>query len=306
MGTAYSVKYMPGDAGYTVKEIKRVVDARLKKINSIMSTWDPESDISRINKAAAGIWMDLHPDLLMLLAFAFDLSEKTRGKYDVTTAPLINVWGFGPDGEKKIPTQQQIKNAMKISGYGKIDLRQKEKQLKKRFDGNCIDLSSIAKGYGVDVVAGILENFKIKNYMVEIGGEIRTRGYKKDKPWKIAIESPRPVKNRTYNKILNLTDCAVATSGDYRNFFESGEIRYSHTIDPESGRPVQNDLAGVSVVIPDGKCFKADAWATALMVSGREKGFELAVKFNIPAHFIYIEDGVLKEISTDLFIKTFL
>ncbi len=305
MGTTYSIKYVQEKSSKSTKDIKKAVDAKLEKVNSMMSTWDPESDISRINQSSADKWLDLHPDLSELIGFAFDLSQKTNGKYDVSCGPLINLWGFGPKGEKKVPTKLQIKNAMKISGYGKIDLDIKANKLKKKFKTSYIDLSSIAKGYGVDKIAHLLDNFGIHNYMVEIGGEIKTSGKKLDIPWKIAIESPRKEDNKTFNKVLNLTDCAMATSGDYRNFFKEGKRRYSHTIDPATGQPVQNDLASVSVAIPDGKCFKADAWATALMASGRNKGGELAVKFKIPAHFIYIEEGKLKETSTKLFTTLF-
>ena len=306
MGTTYSIKYVQEKSSKSTKDIKKAVDAKLEKVNSMMSTWDPKSDISRINQSSADKWLDLHPDLSELIGFAFDLSEKTSGKYDVSCGPLINLWGFGPNGQNKIPTELQIKKAMQISGYGKIDLDIKANKLKKKFKAGYIDLSSIAKGYGVDKVAQTLEGFGIKNYMVEIGGEIRTHGRKKDLPWKIAIESPRKEDNKTFNKVLNLTDCAMATSGDYRNFFKKDKNRYSHTIDPESGSPVQNDLASVTVAISNGKCYKADAWATALMASGKDIGFEIATKFKIPAHFIYIEEEKLKETSTLLFREEFL
>ena len=306
MGTTYSIKYVQEKSSKSTDDIKKAVDAKLEKVNSIMSTWDPKSDLSRINQSPAEQWLELHPDLSELIGFAFDLSHTTNGKYDVSCGPLINLWGFGPNGEKKIPTKLQIKNAMKISGYGKIELDIKNSKLKKKIKASYIDLSSIAKGYGVDKAAQILEDFGIKNYMVEIGGEIRTSGKKKDIPWKIAIESPRKEENKIFNKVLNLTDCAMATSGDYRNFFKKGKNRYSHTIDPETGSPVQNDLASVTVVIPNGKCYKADAWATALMASGKKRGFELATKFEIPAHFIYIVNGKLQETSTILFTKEFL
>ena len=305
MGTTYSIKYVQVKFFRGTGGIKKTVDAKLAKINSMMSTWDPKSDLSRINQAPADQWLELHPGLSKLIGFAFDLSEKTDGKYDVSCGPLINIWGFGPKGNKKIPTQLQIKKAMQISGYEKIDLNIKEDKLKKIFKDSYIDLSSIAKGYGVDEVAQVLENFGIKNYMVEIGGEIKTSGEKLDLPWKIAIESPRKDEKKIFNKILNLTDCVMATSGDYRNFFKSGTIRYSHTIDPATGSPVQNDLAGVTVAMPQGECYKADAWATALMASGKDKGMELAAQFKIPAHFIYIEEGRLKEASTKLFVKFF-
>ncbi len=306
MGTTYSIKYVQEKSSKGIDVIKKAVDAGLEKINSMMSTWDPESNLSLINKADADQWLDMSPDLSKLIGFAFDLSRKTDGKYDVSIGPLINLWGFGPEGARKIPTALQIAKTMKISGYDKIELNIKTDKIKKRFKESYIDLSSIAKGYGVDKIAKILEGFGIKNYMVEIGGEIKTRGKKKDIPWRIAIESPRKEKNKTFNKVLNLMDCAMATSGDYRNFFKEGKKRYSHTIDSATGRPVQNDLASVTVAIPNGECFKADAWATALMASGKVRGMELATKFDIPAHFIYIEKDDLKEISTELFIKEFL
>ena len=301
MGTSYSIKYIQINSSKSVSDIKNAVDKKLKKVNAIMSTWDSQSDLSKINQAPADKWLTLHPDLSKLIGFAFDLSRKTDGKYDVSSGPLINLWGFGPNGERKIPIDDEIVKAMKISGYKKIDLKYKDNKLKKKFQDSYIDLSSIAKGYGVDQAASVLDKFNIKSYMIEIGGEIRTKGKKGKLPWKIAIESPRKDKSKAFNKILNLTDCTMATSGDYRNYFKVGKTRYSHTIDPETGYPVQNDLVSVSVVTPKSECFKADAWATALMVSGKDKGFELATRFEIPAHFIYIENENLKETSTKLF-----
>jgi len=306
MGTTYRIKYVQEKSSKGIDVIKKAVDTELEKINSMMSTWDPESNLSLINKADADQWLDLPSDLSKLIGFAFDLSRRTDGKYDVSIGPLINLWGFGPEGARKIPTDLQIAKTMKISGYDKIELNITTDKLKKRFKDSYIDLASIAKGYGVDKTAKILEGFGIKNYMVEIGGEIKTSGKKQDSPWRIAIESPRKGKNKTFNKVLNLMDCSMATSGDYRNFFKEGKERYSHTIDSATGRPVQNDLASVTVAIPNGECFKADAWATALMASGKDRGMELATQFNIPAHFIYIEKDNLKEISTKLFIKEFL
>lgn len=308
MGTTYTVKYVPEKSSPATEKVKKAVDERLEKVNTLMSVWDPESEISRINKAPAGIWLPLHTDLAMLLEFAFQLSELTDGRYDVSIGPLIDLWGFGPGraGDRKVPGEDEIARARQVSGYAALSLDVQAKKIKKQFQETRINLSSIAKGYGVDQAAEVLEGFGIQNYMIEIGGEIKTRGNKNGQPWKIAIESPRFVQNQPFNKILNLSDCAMATSGDYRNYFKEGDIRYSHAIDPETGRPVQNDLAGVTVAIPGGECFKADAWATAIMVSGREKGFQLAAEFEIPAHLIYIEGGELKEMSTERFIKEFL
>lgn len=304
MGTVYHIKYVDTPGADRAKEIHKKVEKKLKQINSLMSTWDPSSVLSQINKTSKGQWTELTPDMAKLIGFAFDLSRKTSGRYDVTCGPLINLWGFGPSGEKKVPLDSDIEAAKAVSGYENFVL--KETQLKKNHDRSVIDLSSIAKGFGVDEVAGILEGFDIVNYMVEIGGEIRTRGKKLNTPWKIAIESPRKKNGKSLNKILHLTDCAMATSGDYRNFFTEKGVRYSHTIDPVTGRPARNDLASVTVAIPNGDCYKADAWATALMVSGRQNGFDLAVKNDIPAFFIYIENGRLKEMSTQTFSKVFL
>lgn len=304
MGTTYHIKYVDGSGAGSTREIQKKVDQKLKQINALMSTWDPDSVLSRINKTGKGQWIELSPDLVKLIGFAFNLSRKTNGRYDVTCGPLINLWGFGPNGEKKVPVDSDVEAAKTISGVENFALKQT--QLKKKHDQSVIDLSSIAKGFGVDEVARVLEEFDIENYMVEIGGEIKTRGKKRNIPWKIAIESPRKKDGKALNKILRLTDCVMATSGDYRNFFTEKGVRYSHTIDPDTGRPVRNDLASVTVAIPSGECYKADAWATALMVSGRKNGFDLAVKNDIPAFFIYMENGRLKEMSTHKFSKAFL
>jgi thiamine biosynthesis lipoprotein len=228
---------------------------------------------------------------------ALRISRLTQGAFDVTIGPVVNLWGFGPQtAEEALPSDKAVKDALAKVGYERVHVRDTPPALRKERSDINIDLSAIAKGYGVDKIAQYLEAQGIGHYLVEIGGELRGKGLNPNGvPWRIAIEKPDPGQ-RVIERIIQISDRGVATSGDYRNFFEIAGQRYSHTMDPRTGRPVRHDLASVTVV--SDTCMEADALATALLVMGPEQGFRFAQSQGIEAFFIVIGSEGFTERST--------
>jgi len=289
MGTTYTVKYIQESGAPTAEQISIDVETLLKEVNRQMSTWQKDSEISFFNKLPAGKYTILSYDFMQVLLHALDVAKKTDGIFDPTIGPLVNLWGFGPDGKRKVPTKEEITNTKKRVGYEKLDLNTETRELRKTVEGMYLDLSATAKGYGVDVISGHLKLQGLKNHMVEIGGEVRTMGTKSGKDWSIAIEVPSADMVKVAQKVLPLRNKSIATSGSYRNFFEKENKRYSHALNFKTGEPIQHTLVSVSVVLDS--CMEADSWATALMVLGVDKGLQLAEKLNIPAYFIYRPSG---------------
>lgn len=292
MGTQYNVKYFTKTKLEDKVKTQQLVDELLKKVNKEMSTYLKDSEISYFNQTDRLGWLKISSDFFKVTSYALQLAHESEGAFDPTIGPLVNLWGFGPGGIKKVPTAEEIDEALKRVGYDKINLNKERSEIKKKVPGVYLDLSALAKGFGVDKVGEFLENNGIENYMVEIGGEVRTKGRKEDNSsWKIAIEAPHPTsQGEAYQRVLNLDSLSLATSGNYRNFFMENGKKYSHTINVKTGKPVAHSLASVSVA--DSKsCMKADALATALMAMGQEKGFEYAEKNDIAAYFVYREDG---------------
>lgn len=285
MGTTYSVKLPELPENLKKREIQQQVVEVLRNVNASMSTYDPRSELSTINQNQSNEWIPVSADLLRVLLQAEQISELSGGAFDVTVGGLVNLWGFGPDELKnRLPDDRQISERRRRSGFRKLSLRKDPPALRKTDNTLAIDLSALAKGFAVDRIAETLDGFGIRDYLIEVGGELRARGRKLDgKPWRIAIERPE-VGKRAIETVIEPGDRAVATSGDYRNFYEVDNIRYSHTIDPLSGRPVEHALASVTVLDP--LTIRADALATAFMVMGADKGFALAKKNRIPALFI--------------------
>ncbi|MBL6988520.1 MAG: FAD:protein FMN transferase [Bacteriovoracaceae bacterium] len=304
MGTTYIVKYVAQVDIPTNLVLKEKVDEVLVNINQSMSTYINDSEISLFNQNYSTTWFNVSKQFIKVLAHAQKISKITKGAFDVTVGPLVNLWGFGPLGSRKIPNKQQIKNKLKTIGFQKLIINHKKSQVRKRDARIYIDFSAIAKGFGVDQVSQLLEDEGIDNYLVEIGGEIKAKGSKpRGVNWKIAVESPRP-DDKTYSKILNIGGLALATSGNYRNYFDEYGKRYSHTIDPKTGSPVEHTLASVTV-IDSNSCMNADAWATAFMVLGHKKGMEVAKKVAIAAYFIYEENGAFVKVATPKFLEQF-
>lgn len=292
MGTTYHILWR-GD-GQDVAQVQQAVDERLAEINRSMSTYDPESELSHINRGVTEAdpdgWIRVSPGLEDVLQDALIIHDKSEGLFDVTVGPLVNLWGFGPSASRdEVPDEQALQAALDQVGFSALTLDAGSDRIRLTAQ-RYIDLSAIAKGWGVDQIASLLEARGHTSYMVEIGGEIRTAGNKPDgNAWRIAIERPDSgLDERPVELIIQPGTSGVATSGDYRNYFEEDGVRYSHTINPFTGRPITHKLASVTVLHDN--CAMADGWATALNVAGPDKGMALA-EANQLAVFMIVRDG---------------
>ncbi|MDG2128587.1 MAG: FAD:protein FMN transferase [Fuerstiella sp.] len=304
MGTHYVVTVdSPAVAGDGAA-LHRRIEFRLAEINAQMSTWDRSSEITRFNDSQSTDWFDVSAEFVLVVAEAKRIFECTEGAFDPTLSPLIDLWGFGDDRIKAVPEASAIRAASKSVGMQHVELRSKPPALKKSLPGIQLNLSAIAKGYAVDAVAALLADQNITSFMVDIGGENRGGQPKANgNAWRAGIESPLnaplPGQELPFSRIVELNEASVATSGDYRNFFEIDGSRYSHAIDPATGWPVKEPPAAVSVVHQS--CMSADAWATAMMVLGSKQGLLLAREQNLSVLFQYVTDnGQIQEFATGL------
>ena len=285
MGTSYNIKIVvPADANVDAGRLHAEIKALLKRVNNIASTYIKDSELSQFNRAAANEWVAVSPDLVNLIRVSSKVSSLSQGAFDVTVGPLVNLWGFGPEQlPGDVPAEKDVLQRKGLVGWQNIAVREKPPALLKKIDGVYCDLSAIAKGWGVDMTAEFIEEKGFKDYLVEIGGEIRAKGVNaKGAEWKIGISSPKA--NDEIERVIKISDIGVATSGDYRNYFEKNGVRYSHTIDPRTGAPIQHGLASVTVIHPS--CMMADAFATAIDVLGPEDGLKLAKQQNLTVFMI--------------------
>jgi thiamine biosynthesis lipoprotein len=285
MGTGYDLKLVP-EPGQTVPaDFKNRVEELLARVNRQMSTYDPDSELSRFNRNPSTDWVAVSSELQQVIAEALRISELSGGAFDITVGPLVNLWGFGPEPRHdRVPSEEAIAQARERVGYWRLHAREEPPALKKDRADLYVDLSASAKGYGVDQLAALAETAGIHNYLVSIGGEIRARGHNgQGQHWTIAIEQPAPDR-RAVERLIRLGDRSVSTSGDYRNFFEQNGQRYSHIINPRTGRPVLQALASVTVI--SDRSMVADATATALMAAGPDFGFQLATDHHLAAFFV--------------------
>ena len=275
MGTTYTIRFLPELGSQSNEEMQRLIDEELNRVNQQMSTYLKDSEITRFNDSQSMDWFPVSLETAQVVALSLEISEVSNGAFDVTVGPLVDLWGFGPVKRKnEIPTDEEVETTKASVGFKKLEVRFDPPALKKLDTGLRVDLSAIAKGYGVDRVGEVLRSDGIANYFVEIGGEIIANGKRADgQLWQVGIEAPLDFK-RSIQTIIGLSGAALATSGDYRNFFESEGKRFSHTIDPNTGRPVTHQLASVSVVADN--CALADGIATCMMVMGTEQGLKLA------------------------------
>ncbi|MGB0723372.1 MAG: FAD:protein FMN transferase [Gammaproteobacteria bacterium] len=297
MGTTYSVKVVDLPGSVDVDSLRSDVDGVLRDINAMMSTYDPASELSRFNTHAGNDWFAVSPEVVEVIMEARRVSELSGGRFDVTVGPLVELWGFGaPDTGNAVPSDQAVRDARARVGFEKLDVRMQPPGLRKTEPGLHVDLSAIAKGYAVDRVSALLASRGLAHHLVEIGGELRGRGMShRAVPWRIGVERPDATGRSVYAAV-NLADRGMATSGDYRNFFEREGQRYSHTMDPRTGRPVRSGLASVTVVADT--CMSADALATALMALGPVDAFALAEQEGIAAFFIERTDTGFRDRAT--------
>lgn len=280
MGTTYSVKVVAEDVD--TGGLTEAIETELARVNALMSTYIPDSEISRFNQAPVDEWFPVSPDTIEILRLSRKIHDWSDGRFDVTVGPLVNLWGFGPTPmERRVPGPSEIEMARANVGFDLIEIG--DGQLRKSAPVY-LDLSAIAKGYGVDRLAAVVEAHGYRDYLVDIGGELRGAGANaQGVAWRIAIERPDATRRLPF-RTVDVDDMAMATSGDYRNFFEVDGKRYSHTIDPVTGAPITHALASVTVLAPT--CAEADGLATAINVLGPEAGLALAREQNVAAFVI--------------------
>ncbi|MFO7577850.1 MAG: FAD:protein FMN transferase [Pelovirga sp.] len=284
MGTTWSVVLHPA-TGVDAAGLRRQLHQRLDQINALMSTYDPDSEISRFNRTPSSEWFAVSAETAQVITLSQEVSRLTGGAFDISVGPLVDLWGFGAaERGGSIPTADQVRAALDRVGYERLAVRRVPAAIRKEHPGMRIDLSAVAKGYAVDALAELLDQHRITNFLVEIGGDMKLAGHREDgTPWRIALE--KPVDHmRAVETILPLPATALATSGNYRNFYEEGGQRYVHTIAPFSGWPIQHKLASVTVLDPSAA--RADALATALMVMGEEQGRLFCENHRIAAYFL--------------------
>jgi len=289
MGTQFSVKLTATDAD--AARLRQEIEASLADVEAMMSTYVPVSEISRFNSDPSTAWQKVSKEFCASVEAALALSVLTDGSFDITVGPLVNLWGFGP-GEMvdEPPADEEIGALLKSVGYEHLQADCSRPALRKDIPDLYLDMSAFGKGFAADRIADWLEDEGFLDYLVEIGGELRLAGVNAHgEKWAIGIEAPLVDQRRPY-MVIRLTDSAVATSGDYRNYFEANGKRYSHTIDTRTGRPVTHALASVTVV--DSSGYRADALATALFVMGPEEGMRLAKQENLAVLFLlHAENG---------------
>jgi len=299
MGTTYHVKIVATEQQIKNKKVHEDIDVLLKQVNQEMSTYIPDSELSRFNKSTSTKPVEISEGLRRVIAESIRLGKLSGGKLDVTVGPLVNLWGFGPDlRPDKIPSPEVEAAARKRIGLEKLSLN--GNMLRKATPDLYVDLSTTAKGYGVDKVAELIEAKGFTNYLVEIGGEMRLKGFKHTgELWAVAVEKPIS-EERSVQQIIIPKDNAIATSGDYRNYFEIDGQRFSHIIDPQTGKPINHKLVSVTVIAPSS--MTADGLSTTLMVMGEAKGLTFANEHDIAALFISkSEHGFVQE-STVKFV----
>jgi len=299
MGTSWSVQLVapadnPGD------DFQIGLQLQLDDVVAQMSHWEADSDLSRFNRAPAGSWHLLPQAFFDVLAFALKVSGESRGAYDPCAGALVNLWGFGPHGRFGAddfvpPSDAQIGDALRERAARHIQL-DRDKSSALQPGGVQLDFSAVAKGYAVDRLSYYLWSKGIRHYLVEVGGELRGLGFKPDgQPWWVRLEDAADDEGASVpdEMVLALHGLAVATSGDYRRYFVRDGQRYSHTIDPRKGTPIDNSVASVTVLHP--LCMAADAWSTALTVLGPDDGLALAEAQKLAARFVVREYGVCRE-----------
>ncbi len=303
MGTHYNIKVIAEPFSATEK-LHRAIRRRLEEINRSMSTYLPDSEISRFNALQqAGAPFPISRHFLSVMQTAARIHRLSEGAWDGTVMPLVDLWGFGrTPQESKVPSPSAIAEQLAQVGFDHIGIDEQGFLTKARTPLS-LDLASIAKGFGADQVATVIRERGYLDFLVEVGGEVVAAGSRLDgQPWRVGINLPRPdAPADTVYRVVALRDRAFATSGDYRNFFQSGGRRYSHIIDPRSGYPVDNHVASVSILAPN--CTLADGLATAVMVMGLEKGLEMLRELEDVQGLVVVQapDGTLQDFATEGF-----
>jgi thiamine biosynthesis lipoprotein len=281
MGTRYSARFH-APQGADLRSIVAELRVAVTAVDNEMSNWKADSDLTRLNRAATGDWVSLSANLASLLVRAIDIGRETGNAFNIGVGDLVGAWGFGPNSARcPPPGTEEPRPCRPVDELLEIDVAGCRAR---KLEPVALDLCGIAKGFGVDELARVLDRHRIGSWLVGIDGELRSRGGKPDgSPWAIALEAPED-ERRAAMAVVELGGAAIATSGDYRHWIKTGGERVSHTMDPRAGQPLRGGLASVTVVSP--VCADADAYATALMVMGEEAGHEHARRLGLDALFV--------------------
>jgi len=300
LGTTFNVLLVAPPDNFAGEELESSILGTLEEVDRLASTWREDSELSLFNASTQTDWITTSSEFCAAIESAIEISRISDGAFDITVGPLVNLWGFGPgDNVRQPPGEAALQEAMGRVGYENLQTRCAVPAVRKQHALTYVDLSGWAKGYAVDQVATLLDRSELKDYLVEIGGELRVRGLNAERlKWAVAIETPSMTK-RIPRSVLRVTDTGLATSGDYRNYFEHEGIHYSHTIDARTGRPVTHTLAAVTVVNPSAAF--ADAMATALLVLGPAKGPQRAEELGIAAYFLIRKATNFEAVTTGSF-----
>ncbi len=286
MGTSYHITLFNRTPINSSNELRlsKQVSGLLQVINRRMSTYRDDSQISQFNRSTSLKWFSVSADFIHVVKVAQSISKNTHGAFDITVSPLVEAWGFAKKTIMQPPSSEQLNQIKKTIGYKKLSFRENPPALKKHNKKLQIDLSAIAKGFAVDKLSDYLISQNYKNFMVEIGGEIKVKGHAKDgEKWRIVIRNPHLNEKNIKGKKLLLSDIAVATSGNYLNYFIKDNVRYSHILDPRTAQP--KTQPAMSVTVLHNSTMRADAYATAMMVLGEEEGQRLADKLGLEVHW---------------------
>lgn len=297
MGTAYQVKLATALGGGERVRVEELVRTALAEVDRAMSNYRPQSELCRLNADEGGQWLPVSPATHAVLRHARLVWQRSAGAFDVSVGPLVDLWGFGARGARtQAPAPEDIERARRQVGLAGLEIAPGRAAVRKNLAHTRLDLGGIAKGFALDEVARRLDAHGLDAYLIEVGGELRARGARADgAPWRIAIEQPLSSR-RAIQRVVELGARAIASSGDYRNFFEHDGQRFSHTIDPRTGWPVRQALAAVSVIADD--AMSADALATAILVMGAEDGLQFAARNAVAAHLMVRTAGGLRELSS--------
>lgn len=283
MGTTYNVVAVDHSGSVDKTLVKQGIDGALALVNRQMSNWDPASEISRFNAQSGTSPVAMSPELAEVMQASEEVFAASQGRFDTTMGPLIELWGFGAAGTKSMPTADEITQAQARSGHSST-LSMSEGRLAKTQPDTQVYLAAIGKGFGADQVGRALEGLGITDYMVEIGGDLYAAGKNPDgMPWQIGIEKPAALSGGVLD-VVGISGLGLASSGDYRNYFEQDGARFSHVIDPVTGRPITHKTASATVLADN--AMLADAWATAMLILGRERGLEIAEAQNLAVLFV--------------------
>jgi FAD:protein FMN transferase len=309
MGTTYSIKVAPKGNIPSLLKISKEVERVLAEVNLQMSTYIPDSEISRFNASESTEWFAVSPETASVVQMAQDISAASNGAFDVTVGPLVDLWGFGATGKVSTPpSSEQVAEVIEVVGFQKLEYRLDPPALRKQVPRLQVDLSAIAKGHGVDRVAERLFAIGVNHFFVEVGGEVRTSGTKMDgQRWRVGIEEATAElpsgDARPIYQVLELSAQALATSGNYRNYFEANGRRYAHTLDPRTGVPAEVEIASASVVAES--CALADGVATAMMCVGYKAGLELAEQNGWAVLLMIRSEGTFSDVRSTRFNELF-